>query len=130
MADRSMDWYRQARRDLDSARAQLADGFYEWTCFISQQAAEKSVKALYQKFSAEAWGHSVSDLLRGLKEKVEVSEEFFKKASRLDRFYIPARYPNGWAAGFPGEYLTEEDAQGAIRDSEEILRFCHSILAG
>lgn len=130
MAERSQDWYNQALRDIASAKAQLESGFFEWACFIAQQAAEKAVKAVYQKLSAEAWGHSVTDLLSGLNEKTNVSPEISEKAKRLDRFYIPARYPNGWAKGFPGEYLTRKDAQDAISDSEEVLRFCQGILAG
>lgn len=130
MAERSADWYRQAERDLKSAQAQLQAGFFEWSCFIAQQAAEKAVKALYQRFSGEAWGHSVHDLLRGIAEKVEVAAWVFESAKGLDRFYIPARYPNGWSSGFPGEYITKKDAKRAISDSKKILRFCKSILAG
>ena len=129
MAERSSDWFKQAQRDLASARAQAKDGFYEWACFISQQGAEKAVKAAYQHFGADAWGHSVSDLCTGLREKVTVPVSLVDRAKRLDRFYIPARYPNGWAKGFPAEYITQKDAEDAISDSEEILRFCGSILA-
>lgn len=129
MADRSADWFKQAQRDLDSARAQLQEDFFEWACFIAQQAAEKAVKAAYQSYSAEAWGHSVTDLLKGLKDKTQVPDELLRSAARLDRFYLPARYPNGWASGFPGEYFTREDAEDAISNSEEILRFCNGFLA-
>lgn len=130
MVERSADWYKQAERDLKSARVQLGAEFFEWACFIAQQAAEKAVKALYQKFSGEAWGHSVYDLLKGIAEKVDVPEEVFESAKGLDRFYIPARYPNGWSSGFPGEYITKKDAKDAISNSKKILRFCKSILAG
>jgi len=130
MVERSGDWYKQAERDLKSARTQLEAEFFEWSCFIAQQAAEKAVKALYQRFSGEAWGHSVHDLLRGIAEKVDVPEEAFENAKGLDRFYIPARYPNGWSSGFPGEYITKKDAKNAISNSQKILRFCKSILAG
>ena len=122
--------YKQAERDLKSARTQLEAEFFEWSCFIAQQAAEKAVKTLYQRFSGEAWGNSVHDLLRGIAEKVDVPEEAFENAKGLDRFYIPARYPNGWSSGFPGEYITKKDAKNAISNSQKILRFCKSILAG
>lgn len=49
MAERSGDRIRQARRDLESARAQERDGFFEWSCFIAQQAAEKAVKTALQR---------------------------------------------------------------------------------
>ena len=66
MATREEDWLRQAKRDLEHARRALEDGDYEWSCFAAQQAAEKAVKALYQKLGADAWGHSVSMLLSNL----------------------------------------------------------------
>jgi HEPN domain-containing protein len=44
----------------------------------------------------------------------------------LDKFYIPARYPNGWGEGIPAEFITKDDAKNAIDYSEKILRFCES----
>jgi HEPN domain-containing protein len=128
MPERSQDWFRQAKRDLESAKTQLENGFFEWACFIAQQATEKSVKAVYQKLGAEAWGRSVTDLLRGIGEKVKVSDELIDRAKYLDKFYIPARYPNGWPSGIPAEYITRGDAQNAICNSEKILQFCESLL--
>lgn len=57
MPERSTDWIKQAERDIESARAQMKDEFFEWSCFIAQQGAEKAVKAVYQKIGGEAWGH-------------------------------------------------------------------------
>ena len=128
MPERSKDWFAQAQRDLKSAQAQLKDEFFEWACFISQQAAEKAVKAVFQKLGAEAWGHSVTALLKGLGEKIAIPEQLINKAKKLDRFYIPARYPNGWVSGTPAEYITREDAQDAISNSEKILQFCEDFL--
>ena len=119
----------QARRDLESARVQQREGFYEWACFIAQQAAEKAVKAVYQKKGGEAWGHVVSDLMKGLSDKTSVPEPLIDKAKQLDRFYIPSRYPNGWAAGTPAEFITRGDAESAIGNSEEIIQFCSRLLA-
>ncbi len=48
MPERSADGMRQARRDLAMAKQARESGFYEWSCFIAQQAAEKAVKAVYQ----------------------------------------------------------------------------------
>ena len=129
MAERSGDWLRQARRDLESARAQRAAGFHEWACFISQQASEKALKAVVQKLGGEAWGHSIVELLRPLQERLEVPDALRGSAVNLDRYYIPARYPNGWAAGSPADYFSDEDANVAIGHSEAILRFCEGVLA-
>jgi HEPN domain-containing protein len=45
-------------------------------------------------------------------------------ASRLNKHYIPARYPNGFASGYPGKLYTRGEAEGAIADAREILEFC------
>lgn len=129
MAERSRDWLEQAKRDLENAHWEKQGGFYEWACFVSQQAAERAVKAVYQRLGGEAWGHSVANLLVGLREKLEVHEELLKYAKGLDRFYIPTRYPNGWHTGSPKDYYTEEDAEHALRYGEQIIRFCENLLA-
>ena len=57
--ERSKDWIKQAQYDLKAADDNFQASNFEWTCFISQQAAEKSLKAGYHFFGGEAWGHSV-----------------------------------------------------------------------
>lgn len=130
MADRSADWMAQARRDLESAREQLADGYHEWACFISQQAAEKALKAVFQHLGGEAWGHSLVRLAEGLAERIEIPEQIWRAARVLDRFYLPTRYPNAWDQGAPKDYFGREDAEHAVACAEAVLRFCDGILAG
>ncbi len=130
MPERSSDWFRQAKRDLETAKTLLKNSFFEWACFIAQQASGKTIKAVYQKLGAEGQAYSVSNLLRGLTEKIEVFEDLIDRAKSLDRFYIPARYPNGWLSDIPAEYITGEDAQDAINNSEKILQFCENLLVG
>jgi len=43
---------------------------------------------------------------------------------KLDKHYIPTRYPNGFDTGAPKEYYTDEDAEKAIRDAQQIYEFC------
>lgn len=129
MSDRSADWIAQADRDLDAARAQLRAGYPEWACFIAQQAGEKATKAVLQSWGAEAWGHSVAQLLGAVTERAEAGETLRQAARTLDKYYIPARYPNGYAEGKPGDYITAKDADDAIGSAEEIVRFGHGLLA-
>jgi HEPN domain-containing protein len=129
MAERSGDWIKQAERDLESAKSQTREQFHEWACFISQQAAEKACKAVLQSWGAEAWGHSISSLIKGMATRIEVPNDIQNAGRNLDRYYIPSRYPNGFDSGTPADYFTEEDAEHAITDSERILRFCKDLLA-
>ena len=56
MVSRVNDWLKQALKDLEHAKKSLEFNDYEWACFAAQQAAEKAVKALYQKLTIEVWG--------------------------------------------------------------------------
>ncbi len=96
MPERSADWMKQAKRDLEAARRMAEEAFFEWSCFAAQRAAEKAVKAVFQKFGGLARGHLVFRLLWALKTKVNVDEELLDCGRTLDKFYIPARYPNGF----------------------------------
>jgi HEPN domain-containing protein len=103
-------------------------GDHEWSCFSAQQAAEKAVKAVFLKLHGEGWGHSVYRLLSELNEKTTVSQDILDAAKALDRHYIPARYPNGFDSGTPGDYYTEKDAKEAIANAKEIIEFCEGLL--
>jgi len=51
----------------------------------------------------EAWGQVVARLLQELPATVAVPEGLADKARVLDSFQVPTRYPNGHAAGSPGQ---------------------------
>ena len=129
MPERSQDWIEQAKFDLKAAIDNCKAGNYEWACFISEQAAEKSIKALYQFYGGDAWGHSAEKLFIGLTDSVEISRELLADAKRLDRLYIISRYPDGLTYGTPHEHFTKEDAHAAISSAGNIFRFCQDILA-
>ena len=61
MASRHQDWFNQGQRDVELARWCIEGGHYEWACFVAQQAAEKVIKAVFQKLGGVAWGHSVTE---------------------------------------------------------------------
>ncbi len=127
MASRAADWFRQAEADLAQARHAVNGGHHEWACFAAQQAAEKAVKAVHEDRGAEAWGHSVTELLQALEEPDAGS--LMDRSRALDKLYIPTRYPNGLPSGAPADYYTRPEADGAIAAAEEILGFCRRILS-
>ncbi len=124
MAERSSDWLRQAESDLKHARNARDDGDYDWSAFASHQAAEKAIKAVYQKLHRDAWGHTVSALLGELAAEIPAAEDLIVRGKALDKHYIPTRYPNGFERGAPVDFYTHEEAERAIRDAEVILEFC------
>lgn len=124
MAERSRDWFRQAEADLRHARHAAEDGDFEWAAFAGQQAAEKAIKALFQKLHLEGWGHTLSLLLTALPDASAAPDPLVDAAKRLDKHYIPTRYPNGFDRGAPVDFYTRGEAEQAIADAEQILEFC------
>lgn len=123
-------WLAQARDDLALAEWLLNEGrFFDKGCFISQQAAEKALKAVLYGYGARVvLGHSVADLLsQALKHHPELSD--LADGSRLlDRFYIPTRYPNGLPAGAPCESFRREDLGSAATLARAIVDAAGRIL--
>lgn len=119
-----MDWFRQAEADLRHASHAVESGDYEWSCFAAQQAAEKALKAVYQKQGMEAWGHTVTVLIGNLPAPFKPSEKLLNRARMLDKHYIPSRYPNGFESGAPTDFYTKEEAENAILYAREIIDFC------
>jgi HEPN domain-containing protein len=126
MPDRWKDWLAQAKRDLNHSVHACRDEDFEWSCFSAQQAAEKAVKAVFLYLHGEGWGHSVYGLLKALANKIKVPQKLLEAAKILDKHYIPARYPNGFDSGIPADYYTKKDAQEAIKNAREIIKFCKS----
>lgn len=121
---RTQDWLRQSKKDLQHAIKSEQNEDYEWSCFSAQQAAEKSVKALFQALRAEAIGHSVSMLLKKLPKKYTPNKWLINRAKILDRHYISTRYPNFHPEGAPLDYYTKQDALEAIKIAADIIQFC------
>jgi HEPN domain-containing protein len=126
--NRWKDWYEQGKRDLERARLDVAHGFYEWACFTSQQSAEKVIKGLALKLGLTIWGHSLTEILRILSERVEIPAPLKDEGKLLDLYYIPPRYPNGFPSGKPADYFTEKQAREALDAADHIIRFCESNL--
>jgi len=124
MAERSKDWFRQSEADLKLARHARDGGHYEWSAFASHQAAEKAIKAVFQRLHLEAWGHAIGPLLESLPPAARPPRELLDLGKELDKHYIPARYPNGFERGAPTDFYTRAEAERAIANAEAILEHC------
>lgn len=122
--NRFNDWLEEAELDFEKCKIDIQYKFYNWACFTAQQSAEKAVKALCMKLGFETWGHSVTNMLKIIKEKIEIPSEIIEYAQLLDAFYIPTRYPNGFSMGKPSDYYNEKIAKEALNACEKIIKFC------
>lgn len=114
-------WMEQARHTLSSARRDLEEGDYAWSCFKSQQAGEYAAKAVLRGYGCLAAGHSILRLLEELAEGgVALDDVAFRCGKMLDRHYIPTRYPDAYPAGSPFEFYDEKAAEEAL-DAARLL---------
>mgnify|MGYP006291178261 CR=1 FL=1 len=116
--NRWKDWNDQGQRDLEKSKLDLRFGYYEWACFTAQQAAEKVIQGLGLKLGISLWGHSLTEMLNILSSRIEIPENIKNEAKQIALYYIPPRYPNGFASGKPADFFTEKQGKGAVNAAE------------
>jgi HEPN domain-containing protein len=122
MLDDALRWLRQAEHDLDDAHFVITGKRYGLACFLSQQSAEKGIKAFLLASGAEAvWGYSVAELCRDAAEFDETFETMVPLSASLDKHYIPTRYPDSLPGGIPADAFDAWDAEKAVKTTEIIL---------
>lgn len=116
-------WLLQAQDDFRFVEWVLNEGvFFDKGCFIAQQAGEKALKAcLYGSGKRHVLGHSLFELVQQLIQKDDVFCTIVEPAKKLDRFYIPTRYPNGLPGGSPFQLFNEKDLAEAYDDLKQIM---------
>ena len=72
----------------------------------------------------ERWGHAINKILERIEEVITVPSHIMEKAKRLDRFYIPTRYPDGFESGAPMDYYLRRDAEESLGYARQIVDFC------
>lgn len=114
---RAQDWLNQAKNDLLWAKQGIASGFYSQVCFLSQQAAEKAIKAIayYQEY--EVRSHSIVMIAK----KLGVNSDVMEAGRQLDIYYISSRYPDAFPEGAPFEIFSEHQAHEAVRNAQVII---------
>jgi len=116
-------WWEQAVDDRLFVLTMAQEArFFDKACFIAQQATEKAVKAcLYTQGKREVLGHAVIQFTRDLAQSEPTFSKIATQAARLDRHYIPARYPNGLPGGTLSGSFSADDLFIATQDMEAIF---------
>jgi HEPN domain-containing protein len=108
-------WIEQATEDLTSAKILFKNERYYLVCFLSQQIAEKALKAvIYYDGEDIVLGHSVKNLIERVSNIDIKFKQLKDKLPILDSYYIPTRYPNGLPDGIPADVFTQEAAMNAL----------------
>ncbi len=113
-------WMKQAEYDFDAAKKNLKIGLYNVAAFLSQQTAEKALKAVYistrNDFPPQT--HNILDLARDLK-----AQELLKDLLELNPHYVQARYPDA-ANAVPTEAYSEITAEKCVKLAGKVLFWC------
>lgn len=120
------EWLARARADLALAKAPLPAGaLYEDLCFHAQQAAEKALKAVYQRHGwTFRYVHDLKELLAGLRDKGLVVPDNLEEATRLTSYAFQFRYPG------VEESVTAQEYERSIALAGDVVQWAESQLAG
>jgi HEPN domain-containing protein len=75
-------WLQTAQEDLHAAKVLHDSGVYAQACYLSQQCAEKCLKAMWYPLDRDPWGHSIKRLVREFPELQRISDCFFCEGVR------------------------------------------------
>lgn len=118
---------RQARRDLENARKIITTGAYEVAAFMSQQAVEKYLKAVWLERLRKR--PPATHSLRELAEGLDVPSDLLPRLNYLNPDYTVARYPDA-ANGVPYELYDESIATSKVGAAEEVAEWVEARLRG
>ena len=120
----SKRWKDQSDYDFLLA-SKLLDSDYSISCFLFQQAAEKSIVSyLILRGTDKVWGSSISDLAEDCLA-IDPTFDFLKSYGPiLDKYLYSTRYPTFSISGSPFEIFNISDAEKAKELSNEVIKFC------
>lgn len=117
------EWFDRAKSDLRYAEAgEKETGEHHVTCFLCHQAAEKLLKGfIVLNGGVPQKTHNLSHLLSSVTSSYPSVSEISRDVRRLDKFYIPARYPGGAAFKFTGD-----DSKIALAAAKRLLEIAQA----
>ena len=127
-AQAANEWMRRARSNLARARQpKPTDAVWEDLCFDAQQAVEKALKAVLDRFKIDfPKTHSLETLFHLLEISGHPAPPSLLEAKDLTDYAVEMRHP------FPeeGEEVTEEDHRRALAIAEKVVRWAEGMIQG
>ncbi len=114
MREETENWWKQANRDLESAKRIMELGEYHVCAFLSQQAVEKALKALLiDRTGNFPRIHDVVELSRRVKAPSKITE----LCAMINPAYTSTRYPDVASDFDKGE------VEDILKSAKEILEW-------
>jgi HEPN domain-containing protein len=111
-------WWRQAQADLETAEFNLRGGHFYAASWLSQQAAEKGVKALWVDRLGEAAPRTHD--LRRLGGQLGVPQDVRRDLDNVTQAFDLSGYPDT-LRGAPVDTVTSSDATDHLDAAQRIL---------
>ena len=118
-------WLSKSAGDLRMSRAaaEVEDPLWDQSCFHSQQAAEKALKALLVSLDQDVpRTHDLVFIVETIAELLPDANTLLEDAAALVQYGVAPRYPSFLAPE------TEEDAREAMKRATAICGWIHSHL--
>ncbi|MEM2424954.1 MAG: HEPN domain-containing protein [Candidatus Bathyarchaeia archaeon] len=116
-------WLIQAERDLKKAVNDLRTEDWDSAAFWSQQAAEKSLKALLIDGGKVYRGHDLLEMAHIIRDNLGIDVEVIMDDLReLTIHYTISRYPNA-ANAVPSELYTKDRAEELVTRARRVLEW-------
>lgn len=117
-------WRESADDDVAAAEDLRRSGRHAHACFWFEQAAEKGLKALLRALGEGPRSHGLRQVateLRRVGVVLDDDEALVAALVRLERHYLPSRYPDALREGTPSQGYTAEDGRQAAEDALSAL---------
>jgi len=127
--ERALDLIGDAEDFIGAADDLFKTGRWAKVCFNCQQCIELALRAALNSLGLERKGHDLSDLLKELLIYRQDLGAFKEVVKILDQYYIPTRYANAFYSGSAMEHYTKQQAEEALRSTEELFRELKKIVS-
>jgi HEPN domain-containing protein len=116
-------WMEQAEHNLEVTNLHIRNGFWSDACFMAEQTAQVALKAyLYAQGERFIPIHSVHELALECEKRDPAFSPAVEWGKVLDKYYIPARYPDALAPpAIPYKSFTESEGHQALSHAEGIV---------
>jgi HEPN domain-containing protein len=74
------------------------------------------------------FGHNLNMLVQAIQAQTPVPAAVSLAATRLNRHYIPTRYPDAYDRGAPADQYIESDAHQALDDADQVVQFAEGVV--
>ncbi len=130
LREEALDWFEEAKADFQRATRSLNDKDYSLSCYMSQQAIEKTFKALIIgiKRRSPPRVHDLVMLYEYIRDVLQLPNDVVERLPEISQYYFTARYPN---AGLrrPSVSFSKIQAENALEVARYVIKRAEEVFS-